>query len=149
MHVMDVRVSSRFNAFASPAGRLIRVHDASLRRQARPCARPDVISRFSDALQCRIIINALRREIDRLIRGIDRVGCCGHPPVHRADHQFDTAPTSNGGSRPRSPTALQLGMPLATINPTLSLGVVQVAPPHGVQTTSVVTNLGTRLDVLA
>ena len=65
---------NRFNAIASnPIDRLIRVHAKSLAhaKQRNHCDEVAPACCESDARQCRIIINALRREIDRLLRGID------------------------------------------------------------------------------
>jgi hypothetical protein len=65
---------NRFNAVAShPVDRMIRVHAKSL-AHAKHCNRCDETAPAaceSDARNCRIVINALRREIDRLLRGID------------------------------------------------------------------------------
>lgn len=74
--VPAVRIEDRFTAIAhDPVGRLLDVHRASLAVEGahRPCEDPHHCSRVCDPIQCRIIINALRREIDRLLRGIDRI----------------------------------------------------------------------------
>ena len=88
-NVWSVRIEDRFNSIAhDPVQRMIRVHARSLAKAARTRVCRDVAPAAceSDAMQCRIIINALRREIDRLMRGIDR---------------FDSG-SCHGGCRPDS-----------------------------------------------
>ena len=69
-----MRVHDRFTAIAvDPVQRVARVHAHSVARarRLRGCEPfgPDC---HCDRGQCRIIVNALRREIDRLLRGVDR-----------------------------------------------------------------------------
>jgi hypothetical protein len=72
-----VRIESHFTAFRPTAidsvKRLLRVHAQSLVPASKPHRRDSsaIGCNVTDVGQCRIIVNALRREIDRLIRGID------------------------------------------------------------------------------
>jgi hypothetical protein len=91
---------NRFNAIAShPVDRMIRVHAKSVihgRKTAR-CEATAPVCREADARQCRIIVNALRREIDRLLRGIDPrrafwMETPANPPLnHTFDHLSHTS----------------------------------------------------------
>lgn len=66
----------RFNVIGSdPGHRLIHVHRASLAFTPASRHADDAAPacRESDAGQCRIVVNALRREIDRLARGFGPV----------------------------------------------------------------------------
>lgn len=94
-------VHNRFQAIAThPKGgieRLIRVHAKSLAlaRKLRECDVAAPACRELDAGQCRIIINDLRREIDRLRRGIDP-----NPPFWIATRRQPREPQSITSSEP-------------------------------------------------
>ena len=107
-----------------PVDRMIRVHQRSLKlskRLAEPCCCVPPAG-VSDAGQCRIIVNALRREIDRLLRGIDRFDWRG-PAIDNRRHvpgAHDCSPPSStsvatssahGSKRIYAPAAL--GTPLS------------------------------------
>jgi len=77
-----VKVSNPFNSIATdPVKRIIRVHAKSIAkaRKGRHCDGFVATSSPCDARQCRIVVNALRREIDRLMRGINRYALCSRP----------------------------------------------------------------------
>jgi hypothetical protein len=75
-----VKVGNPFNSIATdPVKRMIRVHAKSIAK-ARKRLRCDCVAIGPcDPNQCRIVVNALRREIDRLVRGIDRFALCYKP----------------------------------------------------------------------
>lgn len=162
----DVQIENRFQAMATePVERVIRVHAASLEK-ARRAGRCDVVApaaRESDAGQARIVINALRREIDRLLRGIDRID----PRSHRcqgAASAFENRGVDNrayendqtaiellqlaSAERPRRTYAVAaLGAPLAALASMTSQNMYAAAPPqlHATHMDS----LGALIDVLA
>ena len=94
-----------------------------------------------DDRQCRIRLNAARREIDRLRRGFDHVG--PPPPPGRFEPTIEIVPPGAAERRPYAPDPL--GKPT----------VLRLLPPPGpaaaVWVTNYfhVTNLGTLLDMLA
>jgi len=124
----SVRIEDRFNAIAhDPVRRLIKVHAQSLARAAhRHSASVAPACCEADAGQCRIIINALRREIDRLLRGIDRFPqhghCRCHPQTPRSTNEFSGDPQpadmmrlASASSTPKLYAAAPLGPALASL----------------------------------
>ena len=136
-----------------PVDWMIRVHAASLALAARrreqsaagragePC----------DTRQCRLVVNALQREIDRLRRGVDCVDLCAGrlrpPPAECASGVEDRIP---GG--PTSPPAVRKAYapdPLGKPAP-----AAKMPPPPPLRIIFLdnfyhITNLGTLLDLLA
>jgi hypothetical protein len=122
-----------------PIDRLIRVHQRSLKRShcaKIPCA-PCRINCISDARQCRIIVDALQREIGRLIRRVDRFDLCGNnspiaPHVQSKNERPHLLQPSNSLSASRSKpiyAAPPLGMSLSSPNqPGSSQLMTSVAP---------------------
>ena len=100
-----------------------------------------------DDRQCRIRLNAARREIDRLRRGFDHVGPPPlpppRPPIERFEPTFEIVPPGAAERKPYAPdplgkpTALRLLPP-----PDPAAAVWAINYFH-------VTNLGTLLDMLA
>jgi len=149
-----VEIGSHSNATAGhPVDRMIRVHAASMARAA--CFRRESAiageHKPSDARQCRIVVNALRREIDRLRRGIDRVDIRG--AVTRAR---ECIAASDAGRDPCGPPASP--PPTRKAYAPDPLGKVResaaIPPPPPPRVISIdnyyhITNLGTLLDVLA
>ena len=84
-----------------PVQRMIRAHAKSIGKARRnhQCDMPPCSSPPCDTGQCRIIVNALRREIDRLMRGIDRDALCYRP---RFAHTLKTCPSVPGESDDKS-----------------------------------------------
>jgi len=149
-----VEIGSPSNAMAEhPVDRMIRVHAASMARAAR-CLCESATAREnkpSDARQCRIVVNALRREIDRLRRGIDRVDVRG--AVTRARECIAARDAGRDPCGPPSsmpPTRKTYGPdPLGKVKEAAA-----IPPPPPPRVISIdnyyhITNLGTLLDVLA
>ena len=143
-----VHAENRFNVF-DPVERLIRVHAESLatalrNRQASETA---PASRECDAGQCRIVLNAARREIDRLRRGLVQPAQADmfQPSPHRLAHDVPPDPKASPPSDRKSYAPDPLGKPTEFRD---------VTPPDPAEIVRVVnyfhvTNLGTLLDVLA
>lgn len=128
-----MKVSNPFQAIAKdPIQRIIRVHARSVAKARKSRACDEFVSSAPpcDARQCRIIINALRREIDRLMRGIDRSALCHRP---RFADTLKTQPNSNSGGGSSNATdalnALAAAPSSATPRKIASLG-----PPLAPQT---------------
>ncbi len=170
-----VTIENRVNAVSLyPVDRLIRVHAETLKtaahiREASRCAE-DVVCPPCNDRQCRIVINALLREIDRLRRGFDQIDCCNitssadsasctsmaamNGNQHsRADQPSDCCETgvANASSRssphalPKSYAVTPLGYVRSSAASELPVPIapaVIVTPPH-------VTNVGSLLDILA
>jgi hypothetical protein len=136
-----------------PVDRMIRVHAASVARAAR-CRRESAIAGApgpSDARRCRIVVNALRREIDRLRRGIDRVDLCG--AATRARECF-AAPAAgrNPCGPPASPPPARKGYapdPLGKVREAAAIPPPPPPPVISIDNYCHITNLGTLLDMLA
>ena len=145
-----MKIHNRFTAIAiDPVQRIIHVHAKSVKRARHNlrCCLPAFACPPMDVGQCRIVVNALRREIDRLLRGIDRFD--RYIPLNTS-----TSSNHNEGdsefsrlAAPRQPRKLYapapLGQPLAHVPlpSTQRSGADIISAPR-------ITNLGTRLDVL-
>ena len=145
-------IESSFSAFADdPIGRLIRVHAASIAHAARYEGRRsrDADGAASDAGQCRIIVNDLQREIDRLRRGLDCVDVrLTAEPTAAAD---DNGLPSAGGDSYAVRSAGRKGYapdPLGKAPPP-SEDASPAPRPRPLANHFHVTNVGTLLDVLA
>ena len=94
-----------------------------------------------DARQCRIRLNAARREIDRLRRGIDHVG--PPPPPGRFEPTIEIVPPGAAQRKPYAPDPLGKPTPLRLPPPPDPAGAIWLTNYLHV------TNLGTLLDALA
>lgn len=102
----------------------------------------------ADASKARYVINALRREIDRLARGIDETD-----PVRRAEafmfaREEDEGPTDTAGSAPPKPGVRSAWA--STMEP--ARYVVPPSPPDAptlMIAPLLMTNTGTLIDLLA
>ena len=145
---------------SSPNGQMIRVHAESLAKAARvrQCRSIAPGNRVADAGQARIIINALRREIDRLLRGIDRFdrkSPCPHIPFAQpadssaheepSDSAIAFAKLASPTSRHKVYSAARLGVPLA---PSLAAGITSPSITGGSASQAGSAPLGALLDVL-
>ncbi|MHC4413847.1 MAG: hypothetical protein ACYS0G_01045 [Planctomycetota bacterium] len=149
-----MEVGNRFQAITNdPLERLIRVHTESLatamrNRQAREAAS---VARECDARQGRIVLNAARREIDRLRRGLFRAAEAAllRQPVREIliDAPSDPAPEPRASppAERKSYAPAPIGQPTVfpDATPPDPSEVVRVVNPFHV------TNLGTLLDILA
>jgi hypothetical protein len=132
---------------------MIRVHAASLalaarrREQSAACRTGEPC----DARQCRLVVNALQREIDRLRRGVDCVDLCPGrlrpAPAERGAGVEDRIP--DGPSSPPAARKAYAPDPLGKPAP-----APEVPPPPPLRIISLdnfyhITNLGTLLDLLA
>lgn len=130
---------NRFNAIAAnPVDRLIRGHQASL----------DYRQKVPEAGPARSAINALRREIDRLARGID-----DHHPSSRMDSYISSMPDELEDSPPSdlaSPPDPTRCPSTCKASDTLTIEKVMLAPdpPDIVITPLLMTNIGNIFDIL-
>lgn len=143
MHLSSVSLAEPFPPIAGdPVDRLIHVHAKSL--ASVRCLREEAECRGSprcDGIHCRIIVNALRREIDRLVRGVDRLDLsCDHSAIDgQLSTRFESMMTGRG--RP-----IYAPPPLGEI-PAQDREIQSMMRPvlsHG----RVITNLGSLLDIL-
>jgi hypothetical protein len=151
LHTLCVRIENRSPSIAAdPFKRLILVHAENL-AEARSRQLPAPAHRCceSDAGQCRIIVNALRREIDRLMRGIDRHRIDSllvnrEITAHAQNHSQSSAPTSvQRAARP--PYAVS---PIGACSD-ISSDANVLTQTQIIAARPMVTNLGTLLDALA
>jgi len=97
-----------------------------------------------DDRQCRIRLNAARREIDRLRRGFDHVGPPPpRPPIERFEPTFEIVPPGAAERKPYAPDPLGKPTVLRLLPPPDPAAAVWVTNYFHV------TNLGTLLDMLA
>ena len=149
-----MKVHNPFTAIAiDPAQRMIRVHAKSLKHahhHHHACCPPLPECPPTDVGQCRIVVNALRREIDRLLRGIDRFD--RYIPVtlqtspkwaHRGEGNSEMSQIAGPNQRRKLYAPAPLGQPLAPapLPGTQIPGATIISAPR-------ITNLGTQLDVL-
>ena len=145
-----VHTENRFNAVAAdPVERLIRVHTESLatamrNRQARQAA---PASQECDARRCRIVLNAARREIDRLRRGVIQPAQADSFQPSLRSMGVDTPPDPLASP----PTGRMSYAPDPLGKPSDFRDVTPPDPAEIVRAMNYfhVTNLGTLLDVLA
>ena len=135
-----MEVPDRANPIVPDAARLLPgVHAAGGPRT------PDVgRTRGCDARQCRIRLNAARREIDRLRRGFDHLGPPPPPPpIDRFEPTLEIVPPGAAERKPYAPDPLGKPTALRLPPPPDPAAAVWVANYFHV------TNLGTLLDMLA
>lgn len=102
----------------------------------------------ADASKARYVINALRREIDRLARGIDETDPIRRAEAYSLSRDKDDGPTDTAGSAPPKPGSRSSW---ASIREPMR-SVVPPSPPE-VPTMMIapllMTNTGTLIDLLA
>jgi hypothetical protein len=104
----------------------------------------------TDTNQCRIIINALQREIDRLLRRLGPLQLWFAPPSASARPQESDAA---GAPSPSAATLVHRTPPIYAPPPLGIVGPAPLAAPApsvpGMQVTRQITNLGTLIDAMA
>lgn len=123
---------------ADPVDRLIRVHQASL----------DNAYHQSSTGPARFVINALRREIDRLARGFDDPQPSSRIDIYISSPTDDTedSPPSDLASPPdptRCPSTCR-----ASETPTIENVMLPPDPPKTIIAPVLLTNVGTLFDIL-
>lgn len=136
-----------------PVDRMIRVHAASqaLAARNREQSAAGRASEPRDARQCRLVVNALKREIDRLRRGIDCVEI-GDARLRSRPVDCEMGLEARLPDMPTSPPAARKAYapdPLGKPAP-----APEMPPPPPLRIISLdnhyhITNLGTLLDLLA
>lgn len=145
-----MRIEHSFHhGFQNPVDRILRVHQRSLAlaQADRVCASSSSCQDHADPNQCRIVVNALRREIDRLQTGIIQT----HVKLDRWPAAPDGRRVVATNDLPKAcmaKTPLQLGPPLGDISALSPDGEVPSARGQVWFSRLIVTNVGTLIDVL-
>ncbi|MDY7109151.1 MAG: hypothetical protein SYC29_11005 [Planctomycetota bacterium] len=132
---------------------MLAVHAASLAlaapHRSRPAAGGD--GEPCDPRQCRLVVNDLKRTIERLRRGFDCIDLCGTARRGCAIGEADARGDRWSAPAPAAPAARKAYAPDPLGKPTPAPELPPPPPPRFIFLDSVyrITNVGTLLDVLA
>jgi hypothetical protein len=136
-----VKVGNPFNSIATnPVKRMIRVHAKSIAKARKHLKCDCAAIGPCDLNQCRIVVNALRREIDRLMRGIDRYAVCHKPRFVDALKTRCGDEAGRGDSNSSADTTTQLA---SATHARKSYAVASLGPPLAPDTLAAVGDAST------